>query len=62
MNKGKFARNEDRNRTIRAIYQNLREELTADAAIKRLQEQYGYTYLSPDTLRRIVGTDHDRKL
>ena len=59
MNKGKFARNEERNRTIRAIYQNLREELTADAAIKRLQEQYGYTYLSPDTLRRIVWTDGD---
>ena len=59
---GKFYDIEERNRTIRAIYQNLRKNLTADAAIKQLREQYEYNYLQPVYLERIVQSKDRNKL
>ena len=47
LNKGKIAKIDDRNRTIRAIYQNLRQTYT--------REQYKFGYLTPRTLIDIIS-------
>ena len=55
MNKGKIAKIDDRNRTIRAIYQNLRQTYTRDEAIRQLRKQYKFGYLTPRTLIDIIS-------
>jgi len=55
LNKGKIAKIDDRNRTIRAIYQNLRQTYTRDEAIRQLRKQYKFGYLTPRTLIDIIS-------